>query len=119
MKCHVKNSNSWTIVANYNKMENYIVKSTHCRYYNKPCLILFSNCTLIACDNYITIHHKLTKLQVYTNSMGNMIFIGSYKNCMNFMLWLIWTIYLYIFKYFKYSNKWDIVLNDLCECSCS
>jgi hypothetical protein len=44
-------------------MDNYIVKSTHCRYYNKPCLILLASCTLVACDNYITTHHKLTKLQ--------------------------------------------------------
>jgi hypothetical protein len=44
-------------------MENYIVKNAHCRYYNKPCLILLASCTLVACDNYITTHYKLTKLQ--------------------------------------------------------
>lgn len=37
------------------KMDNYIIKCTHCTHgYSQPCLILLANCTSIMYDNYIT-----------------------------------------------------------------
>jgi hypothetical protein len=42
------------------KMYVYTIQCTHCIYgYSQPCLTLLTSCTLIACNNYITIRINL------------------------------------------------------------
>jgi len=111
--CQLHNTKN-LVHTNPHAFETYVQTDHFCKcHFNyPPWEIVKTTCnhTFNYIMNFSCNSNCITNLLSFIDSYRfilNLVFIGSYKNCMNFMLWLIWTIFICI-QYLLYSDRWNI-----------